>query len=182
MAKEEDNIGVMISDVARLLRTVFNRRVRDLGLTRAQWLALTRLHRRPGASQSELAEMMEIESPSAGRLIDRLEAKGWVARKPDKSDRRVNRLYLTREAERLHKRIWRLAEATTNDALVDLARRDVAQLARLLRTVKGRVAALAEAVPSQMRASNHAARPGATRKSPPRAPRRRSTDGVALLP
>ncbi len=59
MTKEDDNIGVMISDVARLMRTVFDRRVRDLGLTRAQWLLLTRLHRRPGASQSDLADMME---------------------------------------------------------------------------------------------------------------------------
>jgi DNA-binding MarR family transcriptional regulator len=56
--------------------------VRKLRLTRAQWLVLTRLHRRPGASQSELADMMEVEKATAGRLIDRLEAKGWVERRP----------------------------------------------------------------------------------------------------
>ena len=61
MPNTDEHIGVMISDVARLMRTVFDRRVRRLGLTRAQWLALTRLHRRPGASQSELADMMEVE-------------------------------------------------------------------------------------------------------------------------
>ena len=52
-----------------LMRTVFDSRVRRLGLTRAQWLALTRLHRRPGASQSELADMMEVEKATVGRLI-----------------------------------------------------------------------------------------------------------------
>lgn len=144
MPREEDNIGVVISDVARLMRTVFDRRVRDLGLTRAQWLVLTRLHRRPGASQSELAEMMEVEKPSAGRLIDRLEAKGWVMRKSDKGDRRINRIYLTREAERVHKRIWRIAEATVNDALADLSAKETTQLARLLGRVKARVVMLAE--------------------------------------
>ena len=98
MSNPDDHLGFLISDVARLMRTVFDRRVRRLGLTRAQWLALTRLHRRPGASQSELADMMEIEKATVGRLIDRLEAKGWVERRPDPQDSRVRRVYLRNEA------------------------------------------------------------------------------------
>src|SRR2546423_12702734 len=100
MPNTDDYIGVVIADVARLLRTAFDRRVRVLGITRAQWLVLTRLHRRPGASQSELADMMEVERASAGRMIDRLEANGWVRRRAGRRDRRVKRVYLTPEAER----------------------------------------------------------------------------------
>jgi DNA-binding MarR family transcriptional regulator len=103
----EDYIGVVISDVARLLRTEFDRRVRQMGITRAQWLVLTRLHRRPGASLSELAEMMEVEKATAGRMIDRLVANGWVERRTARDDRRVKRVYLSADAERVHKRIWR---------------------------------------------------------------------------
>ena len=110
MPNTDDYIGVVISDVARLLRTEFDRRVRKLGLTRSQWLVLTRLHRNPGASHSELADMLEVEKPTAGRMIDRLEANGWVERRSEKDDRRVKRVYLTAEAERVHKRIWRVAE------------------------------------------------------------------------
>ena len=91
---------------------------------------LTRLHRRPGASQSEFADMMEIEKATAGRLVDRLEAKGWVERAGRTGDRRVKRIYLTREAERVHKRIWRIAEATVDDALADLSTQESAQLIR----------------------------------------------------
>jgi MarR family transcriptional regulator, transcriptional regulator for hemolysin len=132
----DEHIGVMISDVARLMRTAFDRRVRRLGLTRAQWLVLTRLHRRPGASQSELAEMMEVEKASAGRMIDRLEIKGWVERRAKDDDRRVKRVYLTPEAERVHKRIWRIAEATVDDALAGLSAHESAQLMQLLAQVK----------------------------------------------
>ena len=70
----------MLSDVARLMRTAFDRRVRELGLTRAQWLVMNRLYRRPGVSQTELAEMLEVEKASAGRMVDRMEKKGWVVR------------------------------------------------------------------------------------------------------
>ena len=147
MPNTDDFIGVVISDVARLLRTAFDRRVRALGLTRAQWLVLTRVHRRPGASQSELAEMMEVEKASAGRMLDRLEAKGWVERRALDGDRRVWRIYLTAEAERVHKRMWRVAEATIDDALADLTARESAQLMSLLKRVKGTLVALDGATP-----------------------------------
>jgi len=132
----EDFIGAVIADVARLLRTAFDRRVRTLGITRAQWLVLTRLHRHPGVSQSELADLMEVERASAGRMIDRLEANGWVERRAQNGDRRVKRVYLTPEAERVHRRIWRVAETTVNDALADLSAREGTQLRALLGRVK----------------------------------------------
>jgi MarR family transcriptional regulator for hemolysin len=136
MPNTDEYIGVVISDVARLLRTEFDRRVRRLGITRAQWLVLTRLHRRPGASHSELADMMEVEKATAGRMIDRLVANGWVERRTEPSDRRVKRVYLTREAERVHKRIWRVAEDTVNTALADLSGQESRQLMALLQRIK----------------------------------------------
>ena len=136
MPNTEDFIGAVIADVARLLRTAFDRRVRTLGITRAQWLVLTRLHRHPGVSQSELADLMEVERASAGRMIDRLEANGWVERRAQNGDRRVKRVYLTPEAERVHRRIWRIAEATVEDALIDLSAQESTQLMRLLTRVK----------------------------------------------
>jgi DNA-binding MarR family transcriptional regulator len=137
--EEENHLGYLISDTARLLRTVFDRRVRALGLTRAQWLVLTRLHRRPGSSQSELAEMMEVEKATAGRHLDRLERKGWIERRADKIDRRIKRIYLTQEAERVHRRMWRVAEDTVEDALHDLSAAEAAALLDLMRRVKGRL-------------------------------------------
>jgi DNA-binding MarR family transcriptional regulator len=137
-------IGYLVSDVARLMRTVFDRRVRELGLTRSQWLLLTRLHRRPGASQTELAEMLEVEKASAGRLVDRMERKGWVVRRADPADRRIKRIHLTREAERVHARMWIVAQATVDDALADLARGERAQLTRLMGRVKTRLLDMAD--------------------------------------
>lgn len=136
MPNTEDYIGVVISDVARLLRTEFDRRVRRLGITRAQWLVLTRLHRRPGASLSELAEMMEVEKATAGRMIDRLVANGWVERRTARDDRRVKRVYLSADAERVHRRIWRVAEETVDSALADLSQRERKQLMDLLSRIK----------------------------------------------
>jgi MarR family transcriptional regulator, transcriptional regulator for hemolysin len=95
-------------------------------------------------SQSEVADILEIEKASAGRLIDRMEVKGWLQRRDDASDRRVNRLHLTPAAERLHAAIWPLAEATVDTALGDLSLDERRQLAKLMTRVKGKLQALAE--------------------------------------
>lgn len=143
---EDRRISFLIADAARLMRTVFDRRVRKLGLTRSQWSVLRRLHRNPGASQSELAEMLEIEKASAGRLIDRLEANGWVERRPDAGDRRINRLYLTAEAVRVNDRIEPIAVATVEDALAGLSRVEREVLTELMDRVKERLLEMASDV------------------------------------
>jgi DNA-binding MarR family transcriptional regulator len=145
---DEQYIGYTITDVARLMRTVFERRVRAVGLTRAQWLVIARVHRRPGLSQSEVADLLEIEKASAGRLIDRMEAKGWLTRRADSSDRRINRLHLTPAAERLHATVWPIAEATVDDALGDLSVEERRRLTRLMTRVKSKLQALAERDPA----------------------------------
>ena len=72
------NFGFLLHDVARLMRTLFDRRGRDLGLTRSQWWVLTMLYAKEGVTQSELADLMELEKPTLGRLLDRLEAVSYT--------------------------------------------------------------------------------------------------------
>ena len=89
---------VLLNDVARLVRTVADRKARAHGMTRAQWMILFRLRRRDGLTQRELAEVLEVEPITVGRLVDRLEARGLVERRADPRDRRVWRLHLTAAA------------------------------------------------------------------------------------
>jgi MarR family transcriptional regulator for hemolysin len=142
---DDEHIGFLISDVARLIRTAFDRRVRRLGLTRAQWLVLTRLSRRPGASQSELADMLEVERATAGRMVDRLERKGWVIRRPDAADRRINRLFLSPEADRIRAGMLDIADQTLEDALAPLSAPERAVLGDALLRIKQRLLTMAPA-------------------------------------
>jgi DNA-binding MarR family transcriptional regulator len=138
------HFGWLTTDVARLMRTVFDRRVKSLGITRPQWLALVRLKRRPGASQSELADMMEIERAPAGKIVDRLEERGWIVRRPDPGDRRVNRIFLTEHGERIHAEIWPIAQITVSDALSDLSTEEIRLLTAMMGRVKARLAEMAD--------------------------------------
>ena len=87
--------------LARLIRTEADRRARAHGMTRAQWTLMIRLESQPGLLQKELAEILEVEPITVARLVDRLEARGMVERRPDPTDRRCWRLHLTEAAQPL---------------------------------------------------------------------------------
>lgn len=84
----------LLNDVGRLLRNEGDKRARNQGMTRAQWGILLWLERQPGISQKELSEFLEVEPITVARLVDRLEGRGMVERRPDPRDRRIWRLHL----------------------------------------------------------------------------------------
>jgi DNA-binding MarR family transcriptional regulator len=91
------NFGFLTLDVARLMQIDFDRRVSSLGITRAQWRVLLWVYRTPGVTQSELADTLEVQKASLGRMLDRLTDKDWIERRADKSDRRIRRVHLSKE-------------------------------------------------------------------------------------
>lgn len=93
-----DDLLILLTDVARLVRTLADRRARAHGMTRAQWMILARLRRHDGLTQRALAELLEVEPITVGRLVDRLAARGLIERRADPADRRCWRLHLRPEA------------------------------------------------------------------------------------
>ncbi|MCB4770289.1 MarR family transcriptional regulator [Ancylobacter sp. Lp-2] len=84
----------LLHELAHLMRTKFDQRARAYDMTRAQWVILVKLQRSPGLTQNELAQLVEVEPITVARLVDRLQARGFVERRHDPHDRRVWRLHL----------------------------------------------------------------------------------------
>ena len=120
----DQSIGFVLNDVARLLRRNFNRCVQELGLTQAQWQALAHIARQQGMKQSELAEILEVQPISVGRLIDRMEVAGWVERRPDPDDRRAINLYLTQRCDPILNKMKKTATAVRARALDGIPEKD----------------------------------------------------------
>src|SRR5919202_4745838 len=97
---DEDHIGRKIVLTSRTIQHAFDFELRDkVGITMAQWRVINTLTSQNGTTQREIADKLGLDTSSLIPLIDRLEAKELVQRKPDPSDRRINRLYLTTRAE-----------------------------------------------------------------------------------
>jgi MarR family transcriptional regulator, transcriptional regulator for hemolysin len=113
-------LGFLMADINRLMRKEFDRRVRPLGLTRAQWLFISYLVRSPGCTQSDLAERMQMEKITVSRQAGRLLRGGWINRSDDARDARAYRLYPTAKAVRLNDRLAEMAAVLRADYLLGL--------------------------------------------------------------
>lgn len=84
--------------LARTFYLIQRRVVAMLGrheLTLPQFDILATLRFSEGVTQQELAERLLVTKGNVCGVLDRLEGMGWVERRPDAKDRRVNRLHLT---------------------------------------------------------------------------------------
>ena len=135
------SFGFLVHDVARLLRKRFDQRARSLGLTRAQWSLLAHLARNEGINQSALAEILEVEPITVVRLADRLEAAGWIERRPHPRDRRLRLLYLTDKAVPVFGRMREIGAEVREEALSGLSGAAREQLVEALLVIKANLSA-----------------------------------------
>ena len=139
----ELRLGFLIHDISRLRRNAFDNLMKPLGVTRSQWWVLAHLSRHDGMMQTELATLLDVGKVTLGGLIDRLEAGGWVERRPDPVDRRVKRVYLTGNAESLLKDM-RGAESRLNaEILKDVTPTQRQQLVDLMGAIKANLSRMA---------------------------------------
>ncbi|HRE39057.1 MAG TPA: MarR family transcriptional regulator [Chitinophagaceae bacterium] len=107
--------GKASTAIARRLQKKFN--AAGLHITIEQWSVLYHLWKQEGISQQELCNATFRDKPSITRLVDNLEKLNLVKRVASDNDRRINLIYLTRQAQKLQEEAMTLAEETLNEAL-----------------------------------------------------------------
>ncbi|MHA6205161.1 MarR family winged helix-turn-helix transcriptional regulator [Dyella soli] len=143
MTKAEDiSFGYLLNDVTLLFRKHFDRRAVKFGLTRAQWRATKMLYHREGLRQTELAELLEMEPIAVGRVIDRLQAAGFVERRPDPKDRRAWRLHITDQARGVMADMELIAQGLRKDATRGIDVSEMEQAMAVLNRIKENLQAL----------------------------------------
>lgn len=128
----EYSLGFLLADVLRLSRAEFRRQASGLRLTPALSRLLFYVDQRPGCSQAELATFLDVTSATVGRMIDRLEAGGFVRRLPDNTDRRAFRIHLGTAAAPLVARMHEALARTTEKLLTGIPADQEAALRRTL--------------------------------------------------
>lgn len=194
MAKDEHpfRIGFLIHDVSRLRRTVVDKALRPMGVTRSQWWVLANLsrHNGEGMMQTELAKVMDVGKVTLGGLIDRLETSGLLKRVADPSDRRAKRVVMTPRGTKLLTDIQGIAGQVNSQIMNGISRADISRTETVLYRMKQQLIGM-DAVPGGTNTNSDAddedkdrspaARPlkraSARRRPIPDADRSHSSDG-----
>ncbi len=128
-------IALRLTVLARLLRHDFDRHVDDARLTRSQWSLIAVAARRPGSTQRQIAEFLEMSEAAAGRLIDRLESDGVLERRQMEGDRRARAVFLTDAANPLLEKMSATALVREERWFRGLSDAELIQLSKLLDTL-----------------------------------------------
>lgn len=158
MSKEHPlRIGFLVHDVSRLRRTVADKALQPLGITRSQsWvLAYLSRHEGSGMTQTELSREMDVGKVTLGGLVDRLEEKGYVERKPDPTDRRTNRIYTTATGATVVKKMQAISEKLNAEILESIPDRDVVKAEKVLQGMKKKLIEM-EAVSNSLKSNGSA--------------------------
>lgn len=136
--------GFLIHDVSRLRRTVMDRQMKPMGITRSQWWVLTNLSRHEGdaLTQVELARLLDVGKVTVGGLIDRLEENGLVERMPDAQDRRVRRIAVSAKGRSLVEEMQSVAMDVNDASMKGVSEEERKTLIKVLSKMKENLLAL----------------------------------------
>jgi DNA-binding MarR family transcriptional regulator len=119
---ETDTIGMLLTDVSRLLRGAFDRCISasGLGVTPGEARALIQVAATEGIKQTDIAVKMGIEPMTLSTYLDRLEGLGLVERIADPGDRRAKNVIVTGKADTLLLEIRREVRALMDQVTLGL--------------------------------------------------------------
>jgi len=139
------DLAFLLAAAARRLNEACDARMRPLGLTRSQWLVIAYVSRVPGINQRQLAREADLGVMAVTGLLDRMQAKGLIERRPQSADRRANAVHLTPRSRALVRRMNAAAARVLEDVFEPLSTEQIDALAGVLTVVKGRAETAARA-------------------------------------
>ncbi len=134
--KQRDDFQTMPGHLVRRAHqisvAIFMEECAAYNVTPVQYACLSAIARQPGVDATRLASAVAFDRSTLGNVLERLETKGWVARKPSPEDRRVKLLHITEAGEHLLDAIEPGVQATQKRMLKPLSPPDRKLFMKLL--------------------------------------------------
>lgn len=134
----EPRLGYLLKHAQLQYNALVSAALTPLSVEVREWAALLCLDDDQSLSQAEVAHLLGIDRTTMVALVDELQAKGYVRRRPHDDDRRKNVVELTPAGRRIKQRAARLVDDTERRYLAVLSRADREQLKRSLETLIAR--------------------------------------------
>src|ERR1700744_382570 len=97
----ETHLGYWLRRVSNHVSAAFARALQARQTSVAEWVVMCHVQARPAITSGELAEALGLTRGAVSKIVDKLDAKGWIARSTNAQDGRVQLLSLTRQGTRI---------------------------------------------------------------------------------
>lgn len=129
-----------LSRVQRKMRALFDARVKERGLTLPRARALLILGRGVQLNQRELADELDIETPTLVRLLDGMEKQGFIARQSVEGDRRAKQIVMTPHGRTVAEEVLDLARSLRADVLASISASEMSTTVKVLAAMHDNIA------------------------------------------
>ena len=96
----ECHLGYRLRRVSNAVSGSFARALQEKQTSVAEWVLLRELHERGQAASGELADSLGLTRGAVSKIVDKLDAKGWIQTETKEGDSRFRLLSLTRAGRR----------------------------------------------------------------------------------
>ena len=133
--KDHNSLGRAIVQVARAHKYAAQLLLQKLGLHPGQEFLLMLLDRLGETRLTTLSEHLEVQPPTASKMVARLEKEGFVQRIPDPTDTRATLICLSDEGRALIPRIIEVWDELESITVEGLSQAEVMLVTRILRQI-----------------------------------------------
>jgi DNA-binding MarR family transcriptional regulator len=130
------DLAPLITQTARSMRTALSHSLSDSGLYAGQDGVILALAEDEGMTPGQLAARLGVKAPTMTRTIGRMEAQGFLQRRPDGTDGRLTKVYLTDTGLQSVEQINRSVSDCGALAAKGLSDKEVRTLLKLLKTIE----------------------------------------------
>jgi MarR family transcriptional regulator for hemolysin len=131
-----------ISAFTRKLKATFASIVREHNMTLPRARVFFTLNRKDGINQRELAERLELETPTLVRILDAMEGQGFLERRVAGSDRRAKEIYMTEAGRSVAAEVEDLAADLRASVVAGIAESDLKTALNVIRAMQANLAAV----------------------------------------
>jgi len=125
--------GHLIRRAHQISGAIFAAHLAGFDLTSVQYAAMEAIAAQPGIDATRLSDLIAFDKATLGGVLDRLEAKGLIARQPSSQDRRVKSVALTDAGKTLLDSVGPRVVAAQGEMMRPLSETEQAQLIALLK-------------------------------------------------
>ncbi|MDC7234046.1 MAG: MarR family transcriptional regulator [Spirochaetales bacterium] len=125
-----------IGALSRMIQTMSDTAFKTCNLQKGQFVFITRICEQPGMSHAQLTQLLHIDKGTTTKAIQKLVKAGYVEKRQDQKDSRMQRLYPTKAAKEIYKDLIDKEESFIAVSFRGFSKTEIQQVTALIKRMQ----------------------------------------------
>lgn len=128
----DDSLGFILNKLNTKLKNELLQRLKEYDVTPEQWSVLNRLWIQEGITPRELSDIIFKDKPNTNRILEKLQIKKLIVRKPHPVDKRAFQIFLTKRGWTLKDKLIPIVTQLLEETTIGISKSKILDIKKLL--------------------------------------------------